>query len=55
MKTFDSYRLLITPLSPVHVGTGDTYEPTNYVIEDDALHEFDPGEIVEVLSKSDRD
>lgn len=55
MKTFDSYELLITPLSPVHIGTGDSYEPTNYVIEDDALHEFSVGEIVDILSKIDHE
>ncbi|HXH02920.1 MAG TPA: RAMP superfamily CRISPR-associated protein [Candidatus Competibacteraceae bacterium] len=55
MKTFDSYDLLITPLSPVHIGTGESYEPTNYVIEDDTLHEFDTGEVVELLSKADKD
>src|SRR5207247_9411969 len=55
MKTVDSYQLLITPLSPVHIGTGDSYDPTNYVIEDDALHEFDVGDVVELLSKPDRD
>jgi CRISPR-associated protein Csm5 len=53
MKTFHSYELLITPLSPVHIGTGGSYEPTNYVIENDTLHEFDIGEVVEILSKSD--
>ncbi|MEW5977190.1 MAG: RAMP superfamily CRISPR-associated protein [Acidobacteriota bacterium] len=55
MKTFDSYELLITPLSPVHIGTGDSYDPTNYVIEGDALYEFDSGEVVEVLSKPERE
>ena len=54
MNTFDSYRLHITPLSPIHVGTGESYEPTNYVIEDGVLHEFDTGAVVESLSAGDR-
>ncbi|MFN3884805.1 MAG: RAMP superfamily CRISPR-associated protein, partial [Rhodocyclaceae bacterium] len=54
MKTFDSYRLLITPLSPIHIGTGESYEPTNYVIEDGILHEFDTGATVAALSASER-
>jgi CRISPR-associated protein Csm5 len=54
MKTFSAYRLLFTPLSPVHIGTGDSYEPTNYVIEGDTLHEFDTGSVVEALSATDR-
>lgn len=51
---FDAYRLHITPLSPVHVGTGESYEPTNYVIEDGVLHEFDTGAVVDALSARDR-
>lgn len=54
MNTYASYRLHITPLSPVHIGTGESYEPTSYVIEDGVLHEFDTGAVVEALSRSDR-
>ncbi len=54
MKTHDCYRMLITPLSPVHVGTGESYEPTNYVIEDGVLHEFDTGSVMEALTAADR-
>ncbi|MEF3193055.1 MAG: CRISPR-associated protein Csm5 [Halothiobacillaceae bacterium] len=55
MKAFNSYRMLITPLSPVHVGTGESYEPTNYVIEDGVLHEFDTGATIAALSAVDRE
>ncbi|CAH1191515.1 CRISPR system Cms protein Csm5 [Candidatus Nitrotoga sp. BS] len=54
MKILDSYRLLITPLSPTHIGTGESYEPTNYVIQDDLLHEFDTSTVMKVLSEVDR-
>ncbi len=54
MKTFNTYRLLVTSLSPIHIGTGESYEPTNYVIEGDTLHEFDTGSVVESLSATDR-
>jgi len=54
MNAFNAYRMLITPLSPVHAGTGDSYEPTNYVIEDGVLHEFDTGAVVDALSAKDR-
>lgn len=54
MNLFASYRMLITPLSPIHVGTGECYEPTNYVIEDGVLHEFDAGAAMDALSASDR-
>lgn len=32
----------LTPLSPLHLGTGEDYEPTNYVIADGLLYAFDP-------------
>ncbi len=54
MSVFASYRMLITPLSPVHIGTGESYEPTNYVIEDGILHEFDTAAVMNVLSAADR-
>lgn len=55
MKTHDCYRLHITPLSPVHIGTGESYEPTNYVIENGILHEFDTGSVVDALTVKDRE
>lgn len=57
MKIFDAYRLLITPLSPIHIGTGsgESYEPTNYVIDDGVLYEFDTGSIMESLTTEDRE
>ncbi|CAK0766221.1 CRISPR-associated protein Csm5 [Gammaproteobacteria bacterium] len=55
MNPFASYRLLITPLSPIHVGTGESYEPTNYVIEDGVLHEFDTGAAMSAMTQADRD
>lgn len=55
MKTHDCYRLHITPLSPIHIGTGESYEPTNYIIEDDVLHEFDTGGVVGALTAKDKE
>lgn len=54
MSAFASYRMLITPLSPVHVGAGESYEPTNYVIEEGVLHEFDTGSAIQAMSAADR-
>lgn len=54
MNPFTAYRLHITPLSPVHIGTGESYEPTHYVIEDEALHEFDTGTAMAALLAQDR-
>ncbi|HNQ03686.1 MAG TPA: hypothetical protein PKH69_03660 [Thiobacillaceae bacterium] len=54
MNPFASYRLLITPLSPIHIGIGESYEPTNYVIDNGVLHEFDTGAAMAALSDADR-
>ena len=36
-----SYRLKLTAISPLHIGTGNDYEPTNFVIDNGYLYEFD--------------
>ena len=41
-KFMQNYQLVITPLSPIHLGTGDDFLPTNYVIDNGLLYEFDP-------------
>lgn len=47
MNTFlKTYRLLLTPLSPIHIGCGEDFEPTNYVIDDGVLYGFDPSRAV---------
>lgn len=37
-----TYRLALTPLSPIHIGCGEDFEPTNYVIDGGVLYGFDP-------------
>lgn len=37
-----THRLHLTPLSPIHIGSGEDFEPTNYVIDDGLLYGFDP-------------
>ncbi|CAK0751743.1 CRISPR-associated protein Csm5 [Gammaproteobacteria bacterium] len=32
------YRLVISTLSPIHIGCGEDYEPTNYVVHDRCLY-----------------
>lgn len=36
-----SYKLRLTTISPLHIGTGEDYEPTNFVIDNGYLYEFD--------------
>lgn len=57
-----TYKLALTPLSPIHIGCGEDFEPTNYVIEDGVLYGFDPsraaltdvqrGRLAEVAAKT---
>ena len=37
----NTYHLKITTLSPLHIGTGEVYEPTNFVIDEGKLCLFD--------------
>lgn len=50
---FDTVNLAITPLTPIHIGCGQDFEPTNYVIDGGVLFHFDPARVP--LSKTDRD
>lgn len=39
-----THRLVLTPLSPIHIGAGEVFEPTNFVIDRDRglLYGFNP-------------
>ncbi|MBF0177532.1 MAG: type III-A CRISPR-associated RAMP protein Csm5 [Magnetococcales bacterium] len=37
-----NYRLLISTLSPIHIGCGEDYEPTHYLMHGGVLYTFDP-------------
>ena len=47
-------RLDLTPLSPIHIGSGEDMDPTGYVLDGDALHEFSPSALATVLDEADR-
>jgi CRISPR-associated protein Csm5 len=50
------YTLKYTPLSPLHIGADESYEPGNYVIDEEAgaLYSFDSRAALAGLSDSDR-
>jgi CRISPR-associated protein Csm5 len=50
------YTLKYTPLSPLHIGADESYEPGNYVIDDEegALYSFDSQAALAGLTDSDR-
>lgn len=47
------HHLYLTPLSPLHLGTGEDYQPTEYVISDGIMYVFDPAQAT--LSKAQYD
>lgn len=59
MKELITYKLKLTTLSPVHIGTGEDFEPTNYVIDLDAekkpkLYEFNEVDFFKALDAQKR-
>lgn len=49
-----THYLKITTLSPLHIGTGEVYEPTNFVIDGGRLYEFDEQLFFHALDEMDR-
>lgn len=52
---FETYNLSISTLSPVHVGCGEDYEPTNYVIDGETLYAFDAARLLASLNDKQRE
>lgn len=52
-RFFETIDLRLTPLSPVHIGCGVDFEPTNYVVDEGVLFHFDPSRVK--LDALDRD
>lgn len=47
------YRVKITPLTPVHVGSGETIEPFEYLLRGDELWVLSPQRLLELLQGED--
>ncbi|MDP8052786.1 RAMP superfamily CRISPR-associated protein [Pasteurella atlantica] len=46
MKEFmKTHQVYLTPLTPIHIGCGEDFEPTNYVIDDGVLYHFEPSKL----------
>ena len=48
------WKLAITPLSPIHMGTDADYEPANYIIDNGVLYEFDSLAALSALPEAQR-
>lgn len=44
-RFIETVPVALTPLTPIHVGCGEDFEPTNYVIDGGVLYQFDPARI----------
>lgn len=54
MSIDQHWQLSITPLAPVHLGSGQDYEPTGYVIDEETLYEFDGIAALKALPEQER-
>ncbi len=54
MKELNKYYLKLTALSPVHIGTGESFEPTNFVIDEGKLFEFNEVLFYKSLNELDK-
>lgn len=45
------YKIYLTPLSPIHIGCGEDFEPTNYIIDNNVLYHFEPSNMQLSASK----
>ena len=52
MKFLQEHHLKITTLTPVHIGCGEDYTPTDYVIDDETLFAFDSSIVSDALPKN---
>ncbi len=51
MKQFlHNYKLKLTAISPIHIGNGELYEPTNYVIDEGQLYYFNDTTLISKLN-----
>ena len=48
-----NHQLTISTLSPVHIGCGEDYEPTNYVMRDGCLYHFDLVSAVDTFAEQE--
>jgi CRISPR-associated protein Csm5 len=55
MKPFlHNYKLKLTAISPLHIGDGETYDPTNYVIDQGFMYYFDESALIGALDTNQR-
>jgi len=51
----ETHRFVVSTLSPVHLGSGDDYEPTNYVLDGETLYGFETATFARLLTTKQRE
>jgi CRISPR-associated protein Csm5 len=54
LKNSGNIKIKATAISPIHIGTGEVYEPTNFVIVDNMLYHFRDEDFFMALSDIDK-
>jgi CRISPR-associated protein Csm5 len=54
LKNSGNIKLKLTAISPIHIGTGEVYEPTNFVIDNKVLYHFKDEDFFMALSDIDK-
>ena len=54
MKKLNHFKFQIRALSPVHIGSGEVYEPTNFIIDEGKLYEFNEMLFYKALTNMDK-
>jgi len=53
-ENLNIFYLKLTTIAPLHIGTGEAYAPTNFVIDNGKLFEFDEVLFYQSLNPSDK-
>lgn len=54
-ELFSSYKLILKPITPVHIGDGEQVHPYEYVLLEDYLYKFNPAALYENLTEKDKE
>lgn len=56
MKRFTSYKITVTPVSPIHIGSGESIDPTEYTIDErNNYYRFHLSDFIASLTPAQRD
>lgn len=54
-ELFSSYKLILKPITPVHIGDGEQILPYEYVFKENCIYKFNPAALYENLTEKDKE